>query len=79
MNLVIICFRDNWTLRAAMKISSVLLKYPTLLPTFEGSFFILSWTKKNQNLSFCILQSVHQKVANHKSDNVVEYTFLRSK
>jgi hypothetical protein len=39
-----------------LKISAVLLKYPT----FEGDIIMFSWAKQTQNFTFCIF-NVHTK------------------
>ena len=64
MNLALSCFLGDWAVRAVLKISAVLPKYPT----FEGCrFFDIFMGKKNTKLSqnesqktcFCVPEHKH--------------------
>ena len=47
MNLVDFCLLADWAVRAVLKMSAILIKYPNCF------FFIFSWAKQGDNLSFC--------------------------
>ena len=57
MNLLPPCFWADWAVRVVMKISAVLLEYPT----FRGLFSLFSRAKEIQHNSVCTHCSIHTK------------------